>query len=117
MRPIQSRRNWQPGDLLAGLACVWVALGASYFGLYSCGSHGWKHDAFRHASWVLTFAAVVLPGHVLGNWPRRLLFPIALWAAYVLLESAVAPFYPAAPLTWREYVETFWSAMQHGPCR
>lgn len=104
------------GDVLASLACVWVATGAMYFGLWSCGNGTWKADVFRVGAWLLTLTALALPGRWLSTVPRKLAFPVGLYATYVLVESAVAPFYPVAPTTWREYGDTFFMAAQHGPC-
>jgi hypothetical protein len=103
--------------VVAGLACVWVLAGAVYFGLWSCGNHAWKSDLFRLMACALTLAAVAWPGRRLSTLSRRLLFPLILWAAYVLLESAVAPFYPAMPVSWQDYVETFRAVLGAGPCR
>lgn len=104
------------GDLLAGLACAFAMLGAAYFGLWSCGNYAWKSEAFRLFMWAMTLAAVLLPSHRLRTLPRKLLFPLALWALYAVVESAVAPFYPAAPDSWRAFVEGFLIALQDGPC-
>lgn len=104
------------GDLIAALACLWTLAGAAYFGLYACGGHAWTADAFRYGACALTLAAVACPGRWLNTWARRLLFPVLLWTTHVLVESALAPFYPAMPAGWADYARAFMAALRFGPC-
>jgi len=91
-------------------------LGAVYFGLASCGGLAWHKDAFHMAATALYVLALALPSSVLPSWKAKLSFAIVLPAGYVLLESAVAPFYPAAPSSLGEYFALLFQAAEFGPC-
>ena len=104
------------GDVLT-LACWVTALGgAVYFGLASCGTYAWHKIAFRWLASLLYVLALVLPGHGSTKPGARLRFALGLPLSYVLLESAVAPFYPGLPELLTEYLQLFVTALAFGPC-
>ena len=104
------------GNLAVSLCCLVVLLGAAYFGLASCGGYVWHKRVFAYACCALCLAAVVLPSSLLSSIRSKIGFVLCLPLSFVLLESAVAPFYPVPPASLAEYASSFVRAVWYGPC-
>lgn len=98
-------------------ASVFVFAGAVFFGLASCGGYGWHRDFFRVFAVVAAIVAVVVPSSALGSISGKAVFLIGLVLGFHLVEAAVAPFYPAAPDSLREYGALFLQSLNLGACR
>jgi len=105
------------GTCAVALCVGFVLSGAAYFGLSSCGGYAWHKDLFGASSVLLYVLAIALPSAPLASAKRKALFAVALPVAYVLLESAIAPFYPGLPDSFRDYSKQFVSSLEFGPCR
>lgn len=115
MRPRGSTRTRFGTFIVVLSACV-VVSGAAYFGLASCGGYGWHRGFFLAASVVLCSSALAMPGTPLASLKTKAAFAIGMPAIFVLLESAIAPFYPSAPESLLQYGKQFIEALEFGPC-
>ena len=104
------------GNGIVLLCSAFVAVGALFFGIASCGGYVWHKEFFRFASFTLYLLAVSCPSTLLPSLHPKVLFALALPLGFVLVESAVAPFYPEAPASMAEYGALFLRALQFGPC-
>jgi uncharacterized membrane protein (UPF0136 family) len=109
--------KYRLGNGVVLLCGVFVLLGALYFGLASCGGYAWHKQAFRGISVALYFAALLLPSSLLPSFKYRLAFAACLPLLYVVLEAALAAFYPGPPDSLSQYKKLFLEAMEYGPCR
>ena len=104
------------GNGVVLLCGFFVLLGAFYFGLASCGGYAWHKQVFRGVSVTLFIAVLLLPSSLLPSVKHKLAFSAAVPLLYVVLESAVSPFYPAPPNSLSEYKAFFLHAIAFGPC-
>jgi hypothetical protein len=101
----------------AVVLCAGTALlGAFYFGLASCGGLAWHQQTFRAVAIFLFLAALLLPSALLPSLKSKLAFGFVLPAAFAVLESSVAPFYPGPPQSFAQYGAYFLQAVWYGPC-
>jgi hypothetical protein len=115
MKPSKSA-NYSLGNTVVVLCCSFVLLGALYFGVASCGGYLWHKQAFRGIAIALYVAALLVSSSFLPSIKHKLLFAACLPLLHVVLESAVAPFYPAPPNSISEYGAYFLQAIEFGPC-
>lgn len=105
------------GTAVVAISIGFVLSGAAYFGIASCGGYAWHKEFFRASSVLLYVSALVLPSAPLATFKKKALFAAGLPVACALLESAIAPFYPGPPDSFRAYGELFLSSLEFGPCR
>jgi hypothetical protein len=104
------------GNGIVLLCTAFVTVGALFFGIASCGGYVWHKEFFRFAGFTLCLLAVSCPSTLLPGLRSKVLFALALPMGFVLLESAVAPFYPGPPASVAEYGLLFLHALQFDPC-
>jgi hypothetical protein len=112
-----SGAKYRLGNGAVLLCGSFVLLGAFYFGLASCGGYLWHQQAFRGVTVALYLAALFLPSSLLPSLKYKLAFAVCLPLLFVVLESAVAPFYPGPPNSLSEYQANFLQSIEFGPCR
>jgi hypothetical protein len=98
------------------LSAGFVLVAAVYFGLASCGGYVWHKEVLRAIGGILYLSVLLLPSSLLLSVKAKLIFALGFPATFVLLESAVAPFYPGPPQSLHEYTKLFIHALQFGPC-
>jgi len=105
------------GNGAVAVCCAFVLLGAIHFGLASCGGYAWHKQAFFTVGAIVALAAVAMPSSLLPSTRAKagLLFSLPL--LFLVVEAAVAPFYPSAPPSLVAYMSTFVQALGYGPCR
>jgi len=102
-------------------ALVWAAVtvvvvGAIYFGIASCGGYIWHKEFFHLFAPALAVVAATAPSQVLQSRSRKAVFLGALAVGYLVIEAAVAPFYPGPPQSLAGYASHFLQALEFGPC-
>lgn len=116
MNPTRDEAATLVGDVLMRACCLTALAGAFYFGLASCGNYAWHKTAFRGWVGMLYVLALMLPGRWRVRPGARVRFALGLPSSYVLLESAIAPFYPGVPDSIADYLVLFVTALEFGPC-
>ncbi|WIV98464.1 hypothetical protein [Kinneretia aquatilis] len=101
--------------LVAAASCLMV-VGAIYFGLFSCGGYAWHKTAFWFSLLGLCAASVLVPSRVLHSMPRKAAFLVLVGVGYLVIEAAVAPFYPSTPESLGQYIQAIGRFAQVGSC-
>ena len=104
------------GNGIVLLCSAFVVVGALFFGIASCGGYTWHKEVFHLASFTLFLLAVCCPSTLLRKPRSKLVFALALPLSFLLVESAVAPFYPGPPASITEYGALVLRALEFGPC-
>ncbi|MBP9737405.1 MAG: hypothetical protein KBD82_17380 [Rhodoferax sp.] len=105
-----------PSNVLVWVTIGVALVGAVYFGIASCGGYASHKEFFRWFVAVAAVVALIAPSRMLGSLGRKVVFPVALFSGYLIIESAVAPFYPGPPQSFVEYGDLFMQALRFGPC-
>jgi hypothetical protein len=97
-------------------ALLLAVLGGVYFGLFSCGGYAWHKPAFFVALVATTLAALLVPLQRPRPVASRLGIVVAVGVAFLLTQAIAAPFYPAPPASWGDFMRVFLHTLEQGPC-
>ncbi|OYT91273.1 MAG: hypothetical protein CFE43_14355 [Burkholderiales bacterium PBB3] len=103
------------GHVLAFSALIFIASGAAYFGVASCGGYVWHKQMFCYVAPVIAISAVIVPGNRLPSFGSRVAFLLALLVGYFVIEAVGSMIYFGGE-NWREYGNLFIRALEYGPC-
>lgn len=103
------------GDVFALFAMVFIASGAVYFGLASCGGYAWEKQLFRFAAPAIAIGAVTVPSNVLRSVGRKVAYLLAVVVGYFVIEAVGSTIYFGGG-NWHEYSRHFVQALEFGPC-
>jgi hypothetical protein len=97
-------------------ALLLAVLGGIYFGLFSCGGYAWHKPAFFAALAAATLTALLVPLQRTRPVANRFGTVVAIGVAFLLTQAIAAPFYPAPPTSWAEFMRIFLHTLEQGPC-
>lgn len=104
--------RWLP---IAGAVSVAV-LGGVFFGLFSCGGYAWHKEAFFWLLVAVITIAALFPLHRKQPVLSRVAVVLGVPVLFLIVQTATAPFYPAPPASWSEFLQAFISTLERGPC-
>jgi hypothetical protein len=97
-------------------AITLAGLGGIYFGLFSCGGYVWHRQLFFGFLGALTLVALIFPWRRTSPICGRIGVVAAIGLAFFFTEALAAPFYPAPPESWSEFMRLFLYTLERGPC-
>jgi hypothetical protein len=85
-------------------------------GLYPCPRYSWEIWLNFAVLATLSLIPMFFATRVLTSWSHRILFPVGILFVTMIFGSLAAPFYPATPPSFSDYMQSFEMALRYGPC-
>jgi hypothetical protein len=87
-------------------ALAFACLGGIYFGLFSCGGYVWHRPLYFGLLAAITLVALVVPSRRTRPILERIGVVAGISVAFFFTEALAAPFYPATPESWSEFMRS-----------
>ena len=99
--------------VLLGISAI---VGGLFFGLFSCGGYVWHKQLHTSLMIMASIFILFVPPKFLDALWKRLSFLVLSFVLFVVVRAAASAYYPASPENMSEFIQSFITGVQYGPC-